>query len=460
MYYFTLAVLAITAITSGVDVEIKHVAETGIVVVTPRGDDFYVSKDVDGDRVLLKIMTEKDVAEILSKLKAINNTLKDHTELLDEHHDDIFNIGADVGIIREDLESTKKLIPTKTELQASFMAAIDEALETPTSELSITLTEQQALINELAFVSKLESVCGSGCEPGYYEKTPCSADTKTVCEECKEGTYSLGGHPKACMPIKVCGKGEFTLKKGSKTNNAICQTCKKACADGEFMESPCSSEKDTVCRPCKTCSKGFYQSKQCDAVQAGQCAKCSTCSGNLEEFKPCGIDHDARCCKKGIDMISSLVSYAPASSALRNNDPGHVQIDVLKAGTKTAANRACYSWFDVPEDIEGALFLRGDNDKNGNVEFTVAEDVVVGVIMDGRYGLIVPHGFTLSSNKIVFSHKTSPPFCPKCSSGCPHSDTEGQVDFKYATKRFKAGSLVKFYTRGMNYVFVMCDEHA
>jgi hypothetical protein len=119
----------------------------------------------------------------------------------------------------------------------------------------------------------------------------------------------------------------------------------------------------------------------------------------------------------------------------------------LQNGQLISYNRGCYRWDSVPSQFKGALFPMGMNDRQGDTIFDAAEDLLVGVITDGRQGnpaggnMRVPDGFKVPKygKSLVFA-------------GCHRRTT-----FYITVKFFKKGERVKFSAgKGMWYWFADC----
>lgn len=58
-----------------------------------------------------------------------------------------------------------------------------------------------------------------------YAKTPCTANSKTVCAGCAEGTFSPGGLGRTCPKCAVCGEFAFQTKDCTLKSNTGCTAC-------------------------------------------------------------------------------------------------------------------------------------------------------------------------------------------------------------------------------------------
>ena len=55
----------------------------------------------------------------------------------------------------------------------------------------------------VALEDATEDSCGRHCRSGEFVKSACTEDAPTVCEDCPQESFSLGGLPTACTSCKT-----------------------------------------------------------------------------------------------------------------------------------------------------------------------------------------------------------------------------------------------------------------
>ncbi|XP_029928936.1 tumor necrosis factor receptor superfamily member 1A [Myripristis murdjan] len=117
-----------------------------------------------------------------------------------------------------------------------------------------------------------DGICCNKCAQGFRYVADCQAE----------------GQRTSCKP---CEEGETFMDQMNYTPNCkICKRCKKY----EVMVSPCSKERNTVCR-CKT---GFY--KEVIGPGTDQCIKCHSCGLREIQTYACTPENNTVCeCEKG-----------------------------------------------------------------------------------------------------------------------------------------------------------------
>ncbi|KAL5004695.1 hypothetical protein ScPMuIL_018151 [Solemya velum] len=78
-----------------------------------------------------------------------------------------------------------------------------------------------------------------------------------------------------CSTFALCDGQDGALKcrckRGYYLEEQKCKACRSACPDNHYMETPCTSLKDVVCKPCSSCEGSVYEAAPCATTQDRVC---------------------------------------------------------------------------------------------------------------------------------------------------------------------------------------------
>ncbi|KRY17074.1 Tumor necrosis factor receptor superfamily member 16 [Trichinella patagoniensis] len=170
--------------------------------------------------------------------------------------------------------------------------------------------------------------CCKRCEPGFGVALPCTEHNGTVCSPCLDGVmYSpVSSHEDVCRPCSHCPSNSYPLHRCNATHNTKCECIEgyyyqpdmnmclpcSRCRPGEMVAKPCTSNGDTLCRPCPV--NTFMSTSNL----AFACLPCSVCRKTAILEEPCSAVQDTRC--------SDNSSFVEAEFASEDSDQNLILI--------------------------------------------------------------------------------------------------------------------------------------
>lgn len=166
------------------------------------------------------------------------------------------------------------------------------------------------------------------CGVGQYETESGSSKNDRVCLDCPENSFKL-----TADMAPVCTTNEVGVITCTDTADE-CTPCADACPMGSYEETPCSREKNRVCRACG-------ENEYSDGIGLTSCKKCSlSCPDGHREISPCNATHDIQCsvCEAGMyEHVEPGTNVAACVNCSNVCSPGQYEV---KACTYKS-NREC-----------------------------------------------------------------------------------------------------------------------
>ncbi|KAL1283364.1 Tumor necrosis factor receptor superfamily member [Trichinella pseudospiralis] len=174
----------------------------------------------------------------------------------------------------------------------------------PFEEAATAMIVKQQCAENFTYDASTGSCC-KRCEPGFGVALPCTEHNGTVCSPCLDGVmYSpVSSHEDVCRPCSHCPSNSYPLHRCNATHNTKCECIEgyyyqpdmnmclpcSRCRPGEMVAKPCTSNGDTLCRPCPV--NTFMSTSNL----AFACLPCSVCRKTAILEEPCSAVQDTRC---------------------------------------------------------------------------------------------------------------------------------------------------------------------
>ncbi|KRY83956.1 Tumor necrosis factor receptor superfamily member 16 [Trichinella pseudospiralis] len=181
---------------------------------------------------------------------------------------------------------------------------IAPVLAHPFEEAATAMIVKQQCAENFTYDASTGSCC-KRCEPGFGVALPCTEHNGTVCSPCLDGVmYSpVSSHEDVCRPCSHCPSNSYPLHRCNATHNTKCECIEgyyyqpdmnmclpcSRCRPGEMVAKPCTSNGDTLCRPCPV--NTFMSTSNL----AFACLPCSVCRKTAILEEPCSAVQDTRC---------------------------------------------------------------------------------------------------------------------------------------------------------------------
>ncbi|KAI1892526.1 hypothetical protein AGOR_G00134500 [Albula goreensis] len=184
-------------------------------------------------------------------------------------------------------------------------------------------------LDKATYFHKTKKLCCSLCQPGFRQKTECTASSDTVCEVCTEGFYSdTLTHHGNCFRCSYCDE-DVSLVYAQRCRSWSDARC--ACKEGTY----CSFKENGKCSECTditSCPQGEGVSKHATADSDAECSPCP--EGTFSDK-----DSYTETCQKHTDCA------AQGRNTIR---PGNTTSDAVCGGSSIAASVTTATTTTVP----------------------------------------------------------------------------------------------------------------
>lgn len=164
------------------------------------------------------------------------------------------------------------------------------------------------------------------CAPCPTGSTAVAVNSESCdCVSCPANEYRLGRcytqttgsvSPQLCMPLTVCGEGEFESAAPTATSDRICKGC-QSCPTHFYHPNVCAGESDGVCNRCTaSCASGSWAKAGCTSTTDTFCEAHTVCHPELQYQLSAGTgDADTMCAPLTVCAAHEFESVAATATS-------------------------------------------------------------------------------------------------------------------------------------------------